>query len=59
MEENFNEQRLCQAVTKLVYSVNKKGSRKKKRKLKYNNADKKATKIMLEGEDKCTPKIQE
>ena len=59
MEENFNEQRLCQAVTKLVYSVNKQGSWKKKRELKYNNIDKKLTKIMLEGEDKCIPKVQE
>ena len=59
MEENFNEQIVFQAVTKLVYSVNKKGSWKKKRELKYNNIDKKVTKILLEGEDKCIPKVQE
>ena len=58
MEENVNEQRLCQAVTKLVYSVNKQGSWKKKRELKYNNIDKKVMKIML-GDDKCIPKVQE
>ena len=37
----------------------KKKSWKNLRELKYNNIDKKVTKILLEGEDKCIPKVQE
>ena len=55
VEERFREQKLFQALDKLIYRVNKKGSWTKKMKRKYNNIDKIVTEIMLEGENQCVP----
>ena len=49
----FREQKLSQALKDLQHRVHQKGTWTKKMEKKYNNLDKKMTKIMLDGEKQC------